>query len=229
MEDPLVAMLCLMGAMGLLGGLTNYVGGTEQEPDPKKPAPSLWRSLIWGVSAAFLVPLFLNMMSSDLLDTLLAGTAGWGDLFVFSGFCLLAGISSRAFVTNLTDRILNQVADTQRLAKETAGGLSDVKAELEPVVESLTEPNGIGVLASKEPAPLKPEEAQVLGAFLHGKWRIRTLDGVAEQAGVPIGEAAEVLAALSSTGYVKKLDRPTGTRWSITHSCQNVLESTRQG
>jgi len=48
---------------------------------------SLLRSLVIGIGASFLVPLFLNMISSDLMRQM---DQDAGKLLVFVGFCLIA-------------------------------------------------------------------------------------------------------------------------------------------
>jgi hypothetical protein len=112
---------------GVAGGVANFLIGLDQ-PDPNGGAPPtpavsswlrLWRSVFVGVVAAFLVPLLLNMVSSELLKN--AAT----DLlsrFVLLGFCLAAAISSTAFIRTMTDRVLN-------LAREAKADAAKAQAE----------------------------------------------------------------------------------------------------
>jgi hypothetical protein len=95
-------MLLLFGIMlgaGLLGGLANYFLG---ERGGAFSGRSLFKYVVLGVVAAFTVPLFLNMISSDLLA--MARTRPI-DLFVFGGFCLLFVLFSRRAVENLSERL----------------------------------------------------------------------------------------------------------------------------
>jgi len=55
-------VLGIMVAAGVFGGIVNFL---TRKADPKDNTPA--RCIIVGMGASFLVPLFLNMISSDLL------------------------------------------------------------------------------------------------------------------------------------------------------------------
>jgi hypothetical protein len=78
-------VVALLFAAGVFGGIVNFALARTEE--------STWRDAFWsvviGLGAAFLVPLFLNTISSSLLSGLIDGTATSADPFVFFGFCLL--------------------------------------------------------------------------------------------------------------------------------------------
>src|SRR6266849_838261 len=98
-------LIAVMLAAGMVGGLLNYY--MTQSADPEHT--SILKSLLAGICASFLVPLFLNMISSNLIDAIRGGANASSDvskLFVFAGFCLIAAISSSAFIRTLSDRVL---------------------------------------------------------------------------------------------------------------------------
>lgn len=106
-------MLLVFGIMvsaGVLGGIANYFLA-------ERHAEFAWRDLfkyaVLGVVAALMVPLFLNMISSNLLD--LARTRPI-NLFVFAGFCLIAVIFSRRFLENLSAKLIQQVSQIRKEA-----------------------------------------------------------------------------------------------------------------
>ena len=106
-------MLLVLGIMitaGILGGIANYFLA-------ERHAEFAWRDLfkysVLGVVAALMVPLFLNMISSNLLD--LARTRPI-NLFVFAGFCLIAVIFSRRFLENLSTKLIQQVSQIRKEA-----------------------------------------------------------------------------------------------------------------
>jgi len=127
------ALLAAMLIAGLLGGLINdYLTreAQENENDPNKGVPpiSLPRSLLIGLGASMLVPLFLNMTSSNLIEEIRGGVntpAQPYKLFVFTGFCLAAAISSRAFIRAMSDRLAIDIA--QKADKRSKA--ADQKAE----------------------------------------------------------------------------------------------------
>ena len=58
-----ILIISLMIGAGLLGGITNVLR-TEQE---KRDLQAFFKNILMGVSASLLIPLFLNMISSNLL------------------------------------------------------------------------------------------------------------------------------------------------------------------
>jgi hypothetical protein len=103
-------MLLLFGIMlfaGLLGGIANYFlsdrGGAFS-------AKGLFKYGVLGIVASLTVPLFLNMISSDLLA--MARTRPI-DLFVFGGFCLLFVLFSRRAVEGISARLRQQFGATR--------------------------------------------------------------------------------------------------------------------
>lgn len=109
-DNYMMLVLGIMIAAGILGGIANYFLA-------ERHAEFAWRDLfkysVLGVVAALMVPLFLNMISSNLLD--LARTRPI-NLFVFAGFCLIAVIFSRRFLENLSTKLIQQVSQIRKEA-----------------------------------------------------------------------------------------------------------------
>jgi len=118
---------------GTVGGVLNYLGARGEEP---KNA-SFWQSLLGGMVASFIVLLFLNMISSNPIDAVKGMVNAAGDLsklFVLAGFCLVAGGSSRAFITTLSARVLRETKATrhevQQMTSYTAENLISRGSEM---------------------------------------------------------------------------------------------------
>lgn len=109
-DNYMLLVLGIMVVAGILGGIANYFLA-------ERHAEFAWRDLfkyaVLGVVAALMVPLFLNMISSNLLD--LARTRPI-NLFVFAGFCLIAVIFSRRFLENLSTKLIQQVSQIRKEA-----------------------------------------------------------------------------------------------------------------
>lgn len=104
-------MLLLFGIMlfaGLLGGIANYF---LSDRGSAFSAAELLKYAVLGVVASLTVPLFLNMISSDLLAMAKARPI---DLFVFAGFCLLFVLFSRRLVENISARLRQQFGTVRR-------------------------------------------------------------------------------------------------------------------
>lgn len=118
----LTVALIMIGA-GLLGATVNLALAADSRT---------WTQWRWnaaaGVGAAFLMPLFLRTISSGLLKNVLVPDPSPEDLFVFSGFCLLAATSSRKFIETLSDRVLRESREAKLDAAEAKRGISDLSA-----------------------------------------------------------------------------------------------------
>jgi YLATT-like protein len=123
---PLLLVMCLAG---VLGGVINYC------LTPKEEKQNVWESIIIGVGASLMVPLFLNMISSNLLDVIRGQPptvpGDTSKLLVFSGFCLVAAISSRAFIRTLSDRVLNEAKEAKQEARKAEETVKEIRTEIE--------------------------------------------------------------------------------------------------
>jgi hypothetical protein len=144
-------MLLIISICGLIGGYANYRRTVEQlrttvpapagETEPVvQPATlderrrHLLTCLTLGLLASALVPLFLNSLSSNLLENKTDN-----NLLIFAGFCLLAGVASNGFIDALTQRMLNQIKETQRQVNEAARQVNESRIQMETLQENLRE------------------------------------------------------------------------------------------
>jgi hypothetical protein len=108
---------------GLIGGCVNYYYGLKQDSENDK-VNSLNRSIIVGIGAAMIVPIFLQITQSNILNGL--KNQSLNDYILFISFCVLAGISSTRFISSVSDSVLsriNKAEDTAKEAKQKADTL----------------------------------------------------------------------------------------------------------
>lgn len=103
LDNYMLLLLIIMVVTGVLGGIANYF---MTERGNAFSARDLTKYSVLGVVAALTVPLFLNMISSDLLAVAKARPI---DLFVFAGFCLMFVLFSRRFVENIAAKLMQQL------------------------------------------------------------------------------------------------------------------------
>lgn len=144
-------MLMILGIMvlaGLLGGIANYFLSDRQGDLSSRDGI---KYSILGVIAALTVPLFLNMISSNLLE---AARTRPVDFFVFAGFCLIYVVASRRVFENAANKLLSQLDQVKRdvnrlqqqkhdappptVVREEAPVVAEVAAKVEPAKESLS-------------------------------------------------------------------------------------------
>lgn len=198
--DPHSLMLIIvMITGGLLGGGVNYFLSKADDPENT----TVTKSLFVGVGASLLVPLFLNMLSSDLLDS---SKAFPYRALVFLGFCLIAAITSKAFITTLADKVLKEARQAKQEAAEAKTVAENVTSAIAPIVSKETEPTGgdddddndEGTKAQEDAASalaLEDFEKDVLKALGSSKYTLRSTGGVIRD--TKAGSAAQVLDALN--------------------------------
>lgn len=142
LDSYMLIVLTVMVVAGALGGLANYFLRDRQV----ESGPRDWvKYPLLGVVAALTVPLFLNMISSNLLE---AARTRPVDIFVFAGFCLIYVVASRRLFENAANRLLGQMDQVKRdmgalrqrqdAPREEAAPAADAAAKAEPPKEALT-------------------------------------------------------------------------------------------
>jgi hypothetical protein len=114
---PIWTIIAIMLLGGLLGGFINFlaqrriaqVGNGTSAGDPVNIRWNSVECLALGLAASLLVPLFLHVASSGILEEILAENATprgavAKDLLVFFGFCLVAAITSRICIERHAQR-----------------------------------------------------------------------------------------------------------------------------
>ncbi len=137
--------VAVMLSAGLLGGYGGYLLGP---PDPAElPGDKrnwyLKRSLVLGVVAAFIVPIFLRLFAvatsleakGSFLVTTDPDTSTW---LLFFGFCLIASVSSQRFISKVTDALLAEAIENSRIAKADTDALKEKVEEVEQGVLAST-------------------------------------------------------------------------------------------
>jgi len=94
---------------GLLGGLVNAIRTEKQKKD-------YWKSLVKGIVAALLVPIFLEVIKSEIGRNL---NSNLYDYLIFGGLCLIAAIFSDKFIDTIGEKILQKAENAEREAKES--------------------------------------------------------------------------------------------------------------
>lgn len=239
----MVSIVAVIVAAGCLGGMVNYF--LTLKTDPERMGP--FANLVVGIGAAFLVPLFLNMLSSDLIEKIhpAQGNPDFSKFLVFAGFCLVAAMSSRAFIKTLSERILKEVTEAKQKAsaaeekavsaEQKAMGAeeraSEAKAAVEPIVASNTEQDSNARSLGTEAASLvalDDADKLILDKLAHGKYTLRTRSGLSEDTKLDKPIVDQKMDELKQKGFVsstKVLNRSgePRRRWYITPQGREAL------
>jgi hypothetical protein len=213
-------IIAVMFIAGVFGGFVNFY---LAKPDDV-PTPSRARSVVVGLAASFLVPLFLNMISSNLIELIRAGDNA--KLLILLGFCLVAAISSTAFIRTLSDRVLSEAKQAKKEALEAKAEVSEAHEVIQTIAAKETEPDLVdSATAPDERAGAEPTttEEKLLKALSGGRWALRSESGLTKEIAADRAEVARALQELRGRGLVGRRAGERGTRWFITESGRAAL------
>jgi hypothetical protein len=207
-------IILIIGLAGLLGGTTNYF----LNYDSKLKTTDCWikfgASVFLSICAAITVPLFLQILSNNLLDTL-----SLKNTLIFAGFCILAAFFSHRFlhdlysqVRNLKNKVEQQQRETRSVLQQSDKKAQEINKKVEELEESIEE-----VDVSETPAEIKSilednkdldltDDAiqKFLGALLAGKYALRTIDGLSRETKISKEKIKSILVYLKYHGFVEE-------------------------
>lgn len=136
---PNWALLCMVLVIaGAAGGTANYLLIPQLDAENKKPFRSF---LFSGIIVSFVVPLFLSVAQSQLIENILrpppSSNSPETDYFILVGFCIVAAFAARRFMDTMTEQILAQLKKTNENIDATSNMVSQKTDEIkDAIVES---------------------------------------------------------------------------------------------
>jgi type II secretory pathway pseudopilin PulG len=100
---------------GLIGGCVNYYYNLKKDSENNE-INTFPRSIIVGIGASLIVPIFLEITQSRILQGL--EDYKLNDYILFISFCVLAAITSTRFISSVSDSILSRLDKAEGVAKE---------------------------------------------------------------------------------------------------------------
>ncbi len=227
----------VMALAGVLGGLVNYFMVAQDEKANWRW--KLARSLTLGLGASFMVPVFLNTISSDLIKQIIASASATEvipDTFVLAAFCLIAAASATTFIRAVTQAMIRKLEErTKRAeerseqaeqkaeqAEEEAGVVArSMKLEEPPAKEHAAHPPSPTVLGGLS---LDQRDVEILKALDADKYSYRTVDGIVEDSKLDEDDALKRLFLLRDKALVGRKTTTTREFWFLTSKGHDWLE-----
>jgi len=217
MEHETILALIIFGAGGL-AGLTNYLIYLFKDVPLKKG--EFFKYFFSSVGAALLVPLLLNMLSSDLIKK----TDNYNSLnyFVFAGFCFVAGYFSDRFINSIGEKILKDLENTKAKADTALSETRKTEEKLDILVSPETEVDDeinlseLKLESSFNDEDLKTQMYRIVNSF-KGKYKFRTHTGIAKELNYTTNVVKIILEGLETNGAVKRFTKSDGKEvWGLT-------------
>ena len=206
-------MFLILGIMigsGILGGLVNFLLSENHKPP-------VWKALLGycllGIVAALTVPLFLNMISSNLLTVAQKKPV---NLFIFNGICLLFAV----FSCRLKENIYNQ--RFQGTGNINKNHINADPAETDYALK-------IGCLkVSKDRlrrAGISESELKILQVMGRGNHVHQSLVGLLKDPELAKEQVNETLSSVMAKGWVEqKLNTENKLRLYLTPKGKQILD-----
>jgi hypothetical protein len=154
----LIILISIMVISGAFGGYLNYLHNFDTRDQEKRDFGTRSKYILLGIGAAFLIPLFLKMLESELLS----GDSDHLNYLIFAGFCLIAAIFSRRFISSIGDRVLEAAKNAEKAAQESKQKSESTQRELLTTKERIEDVKLAVDIHQSDSHPLKAMDAQAM-------------------------------------------------------------------
>lgn len=224
LDGYMLVILLIMIAAGILGGMANYFLSDRNN----EAARGDWgKYTVLGVLAALTVPLFLNMISSNLLE---AARTRPVDFFVFAGFCLIYVVASRRVFENMANRLLNQMDQIKREMGQIKEHRRDIpvappmREEILPTVEVPPVPLPVAPKVEESRESLSYNDIEILRALNEENYVYGNLAGITDKTGLAREMVSTRLTVLKNLGIIEtRINDKNVLLWSVSPRGKQML------
>lgn len=215
MDQHYLIIIVIILVVGSFAGFTNYLNFYFK--NLVKSKYEIFKYIISGIGAAILVPLLLNMLSSDLAQE--SENYNILNYFVFAGFCYIAGYFSDRFISSVGDKILTDLEKTKEKVRNLENTTKANEQTIDFIVAAETEADGLestrkdfqklNIKKAFGDDAIQNQQNKIIDSF-SGKFKFRTLKGISKYINDDEVVTKTKLEDLEHRGIIKKLDRADG-------------------
>lgn len=215
LDGHMLLILAIMVVAGVLGGAANYFLADRHG----EPARHDWiKYPVFGVVAALTVPLFLNMISSTLLEGARTKPV---DFYVFAGFCLIYVVASRRLFENIAQKLMGQLEQVRR----DVGHLKQKRDEAPVAPPARVDAETV---KPAEPDPrevLSYNDVEILRALAEERFVYGNLAAVCERTGLPREFVSQRLTVMKALGVIEtRINEKNVLHWFVSARGRAVLD-----
>ena len=218
MTIHVIILVAVMLFAGVFGGLVNFYLLNQNSKD----TIALARTLVVGVSAAFLVPVMLDLLGSDIVAQSRENSS---KLLIYTGICLIAAIASRLVATNALDRTMQAAETAKNEAEEIKQQLKQLQESITPLLETETEHEDQAEVSATELDTLDVSSTAVLKSLASGRHIYRALPTLSTETELDETDLQKSLAVLTGKGLAGRVNSGWGMRWYVTERGRKLAES----
>jgi hypothetical protein len=204
-------LIIIIFIAGIFGGIVNYFMNNVSKTWDKY---DFTKSLVLGIVASAIVPLFLEIISSKLIYN---SKNEHLEYFVFGGFCLLASVFSSKFLQSLGDRILKELNEVKKENK-------DNKEKVDVMVSQKSDDKQTEKFVDAKLKIQAGEDVEkIIAALQDDEFTFRTINGLTTASNTNESTVKTILLHLEDKDYVRQFKRLDGvTLWTLTTKGQRL-------
>lgn len=214
-DGHMLIIFAIMLVAGILGGIANFFLSDRHGEMGRRD----WAKYpVLGIVAALTVPLFLNMISSTLLEGARTKPV---DFYVFAGFCLMYVVASRRLFENVAIRLLSQVEQVKREMNHLKQQKQQELAVL-PREEKIEPPK---VEAKPEPREsLSYNDVEILRALSEESFVYGNLAALCDKTGLARDLVSQRLTVMKNLGVIEtRINEKNVLHWFVSPRGKQVL------
>ncbi|MBS1138907.1 MAG: hypothetical protein H6R13_360 [Proteobacteria bacterium] len=214
LDGHMLLILAIMVVAGILGGAANYFLADRHGESARRD----WLKYpVFGVVAALTVPLFLNMISSTLLEGARTKPI---DFYVFAGFCLIYVVASRRLFENMVQLLMGQIDQVRRDVGQIKQQRRDEPIMVQPKLEA--EP-----VKAVEPDPkevLSYNDVEILRALSEESFVYGNLAAICDSTGLARDFVSQRLTVMKALGVIEtRINDKNVLHWFVSARGKAVL------
>lgn len=219
MSSHFFILVSVIMMTGIFGGLVNYFLLLQKDAD----IVSLPRSIVLGAAAAFLVPVILFLVGSELL---LQSQFEPSYLILLASICLIAALLSRFFVLSTSDQLEHLARDARERITRLEHQLISLQQSLSPIFYSETESQELQLAVETLPQSddFDITTTNVLQQLNTGAQIFRSVTGICLQSELNESAVNKSLHVLRQHGLANRIMGEHGLRWHVTPLGQRYLQ-----
>jgi len=202
-------IILLIIITGFLGGLKNFLFNKKNNS-----IKDFFHNILLGIIGASLIPLFLQLTASKLLDS--CGNC-FRTYLVLIGYMFIASIFSKRLLDNLGKKIFNLDDVKNEIDKAQTEPEVDIdlpEAEIKDIENKIT--NNSDKLSNNEKEQALKDTNKILSNLQGSRYKYRTLEGIAKSTNLDKNKVFSILSVLKQKNIIEEVIRDKKKYYTLT-------------
>jgi hypothetical protein len=208
-----------MAIVGFVGGLANFLREREFKWS------IFFRDILYAIIAVSTIPLFLNLISSSLVNEILNNINVLDNNYlVFIGFCALASLYSKTFLDRMYNKIIEDLSKVKKEVRDSNKDIKEIQENLEE--KSIDIDNAKTQLKEKTNKKGSNDDdlINVMESIYLSNYKYRTLSGIKKDLKMEEKKINEILNELIEEGFIMtKVNKHKNLVYGLTNNGKDIF------